>query len=271
MLLSYKKEIRTIFPTTLESREYGGVSNDILNNCYIERTYNAANQIISSLHFINMHAYKLSMPLNPEFVYQVDIVKSKSGVTDAVVFNLDIEDLLELQAIRTMPFSFLYSFNCDIKKFYVRADYLRKARKAKSILETINNPDKKDIRKGLDLYYKMNFACSTAGLSYIDKIINFYSSNNHAISIICYKESEIVGIMLGFLWEKTAFMHMHYFNPLYTNCYISDFLYQEFIAKSKEKGVEKVFWGDVSPKDMGLYVFKKHYSTAISKKYICVL
>lgn len=271
MLLPYEIDIRTIFPATLGSGEYGEISNDILSNCYVERTYNTEGQIISSLHFINMHAFKLPMPFNSEFVHQVDMVKSKTGVTDAVVFNLDIEDLLMLQAIRTMPFNFLYSFECEIKKFYVRADYLRKARKAKSILEIMNNPDKKDIRKGMGLYNKMNFACSTAGLSYLDNIINFYSSNKHAISIVCYKESEIVGIMLGFLWEKTAFMHMHYFNPLYTNCYISDLLYQEFIDKSKEKGVERVIWGDVSPKDMGLYVFKKHYSTAISKKYICLL
>lgn len=95
-----------------------------------------------------------------------------------------------------------------------------------------------------------------------EKVGQFYLTINN---------SQTVGIMLGFLWKEKSYMHIFYYDKRYTRYYISDFLYQEFIKISKEKGAKCVEWGDVEPLDDGLYNFKKHYSTSILKKYICYI
>lgn len=272
-LSSYNDALKSLFPPTLKTLiNMDGIPERLLDLCYVDYVYDGAEERTKCLFFVNTHVFLIDgIIMDKSLLEQIEIIKNKIGLQNAIVFNLNINELMELQSEQMHSYSFLYFFECNVEKFIIKSNYRRKARKAASIFSIKSCPDKNDICNGLELYYKMDFAYGHKCTLNKEKFVSFYLNYEAGIKILCYRESEIVGIMLGFLWNKKSYMHIFFYNPKCVSDYISDYMYQEFIRQSKYLGAESVVWGDVSFNDKGLYDFKHHYSTEITKKYFCVI
>lgn len=273
MSSDYRKKVKSLFPSSLAleypyMKEFYG---EIVSLGYREKAFDEKKKLIKCIYFPNVHAFCVDKKIYNELLNIIDDLKEKTKAQRVVLFNLTPNELMSIQNIKKCPYYFFYSFECNIQDYYLKSNLKRKSKKAKESLKLNTVPSETDFIVGLDLYYKMDYADKELDCIDRNSFAKFYLNNEQAIAILCHKDSQIVGIMLGFLWKEKSYMHIFYYDKRYTRYYISDFLYQEFIKISKEKGAKCVEWGDVEPLDDGLYNFKKHYSTSILKKYICYI
>lgn len=269
--LNYKNIVRSIFPDRLkiDYRDLG-IAKNIIDNAYWDFVQSSDKEILYVVKLINDHVFRLNRKIDDNFINEINLLKEKLHNVKIFVFNLTVYDIFCVAERNEFEFGYLFSYCCDLESFRIKSNYKRKYKKASKYLQILNDKVQlSQIYSGLQLYYKMNF--SFKNIAIIErKYSKIFLENQNTINLICYFQNQIVGIMIGFIFEDSAYMHIFYYDESYKNYYISDFMYQEFIRVSKQKCIHKVIWGDVAKNDSGLNEFKKHYSTEVAKKYYCI-
>lgn len=258
------------FPKTLDNK-FAGKTKELLNICYIDKIeYN--NQVCDSVIFVNDHIFKITTEFDKNFIENVKNILKKYKKQLVIIFNLDIENLMNIIKYDIdIEYGFLYHYECQINKFVLKSNLIRKYNKASKYFRLkIDNLSIEDYQLGINMYDLMKYANDEFKNIDVKRIVKFYLNNNHAINLFCYCDDVLVGMMLGFVYENYSYMHIFYYNSDYSKYYISDYLYQSFFHESKKRGIERVVWGDVNINNIGLNNFKSHYSTEMKKSYFCI-
>ncbi len=268
--LNYRYSLINAFPKTLINNSTGN-SKKLLNMCYIDKIeYN--NEICESVIFVNDHIFKLMVEFDANFVGNLKSILVKYKKQLVIIFNLDIENLMNvIKYDSEIEYSFLYRYECEIYKFVLKPNLLRKYNKASKCFQLkTDNLSLKDYQLGINMYDLMKYSNDEFKNIDVNRMTQFYLNNDQAINLFCYYNEVLVGMMLGFVYDKYSYMQIFYYNNEYSKYNLSDYLYQSFLYESKKRDVERVVWGDVNKTNTGLQNFKSHYSTDIKKSYFCI-
>ncbi len=232
-------------------------------------TDNALNRDTTIVIFPWLNSTKSISTIVNQYSTILDIYMEENNI-DAISFEgLKESDIKHIDNINEWGYNAVLNFylTCPINyKSNAKCNIRRAVNRGVICEEATELEDFYDIRKCVDY---LNLGVKDSTNQFKRQVEFFYERhvNGDGLGVLAKYDNNIVGGMLGIIFEKTAYMVIHGYNPAYNSLYCNDLLYHTFVTAANDKGIDKICWGNAKINDTGLVRMKKKFSNNIENEY----